>query len=179
MSDPAISLLDRWDNFYVIIGSSAAALTGLQFVVMALIGERRRPDAEREALDAFATPTVVHFSAVVLIAAILTAPWPSLASLAYAAGAAGSAGVVYVAIVTLRSRRQHVYAPVMEDWIFHTILPLVAYVIIAVSAAELVRYEAAALFLVGAGVLILLFTGIHNAWDNAVFIALDERSPKP
>jgi hypothetical protein len=27
-----------WDNFYVIVGSSAAALTGLQFVVITLIG---------------------------------------------------------------------------------------------------------------------------------------------
>ena len=32
-----LSALSRWENFYVIVGSSAGALTGLQFVVMALI----------------------------------------------------------------------------------------------------------------------------------------------
>jgi len=28
-----------WESFYVIVGSSGAALTGLQFVVMALVAE--------------------------------------------------------------------------------------------------------------------------------------------
>jgi len=34
--EPAGPLLAQWQNFYVIAGSSAGALTGLQFVVMAL-----------------------------------------------------------------------------------------------------------------------------------------------
>ena len=33
----SVSSLAAWENFYVIVGSSAAALTGLQFVVMALV----------------------------------------------------------------------------------------------------------------------------------------------
>ncbi len=33
--------LRAWETFYVIVGSSAAALTGLQFVVIALIAESR------------------------------------------------------------------------------------------------------------------------------------------
>jgi hypothetical protein len=58
--------LSHWENFYVIVGSSAAALTGLQFVVIALVVDVRRRSSSRE-IDAFATPTIVHFCAVLLI----------------------------------------------------------------------------------------------------------------
>jgi len=34
---PAQDTLLQWENFYIIVGSSAGALTGLQFVVMALV----------------------------------------------------------------------------------------------------------------------------------------------
>jgi hypothetical protein len=44
-----------WESFYVIIGSSAAALTGLQFVVIALIAEARTRSTSRE-IAAFGTP---------------------------------------------------------------------------------------------------------------------------
>ena len=36
MEPTAVSLRAAWESFYVIIGSSAAALTGLQFVVIVL-----------------------------------------------------------------------------------------------------------------------------------------------
>src|SRR5205823_8429588 len=37
----AVSPFAAWENFYVIVGSSAAALTGLQFVVVVLGAEAR------------------------------------------------------------------------------------------------------------------------------------------
>src|SRR5690349_9031512 len=70
----SLSLLTRWENFYVIVGSSAGALTGLQFVVIALIAEAETSSSMLE-VRAFGTPTVVHFCASLLISAILSAPW--------------------------------------------------------------------------------------------------------
>src|SRR5437867_13116458 len=61
------SPLAAWESFYVIVGSSAAALTGLQFVVIALIAESGRRSTSKE-ITAFGTPTIVHFCAVLLIA---------------------------------------------------------------------------------------------------------------
>src|SRR5438105_3816031 len=58
--------LTAWDSFYVIVGSAAGALIGLQFVVVTLIAERPRLRVE-EAGAAFATPTIVHFSAALLL----------------------------------------------------------------------------------------------------------------
>ena len=52
--------LTEWNSFYVIVGSSAGALIGLQFVVLTLIAERPR-SGTAEAGAAFATPSVVHF----------------------------------------------------------------------------------------------------------------------
>jgi hypothetical protein len=68
-----LSALSEWESFYVIVGSSGAALTGLQFVVMALIAESRRPSTGRE-ISAFGTPTVIHFCAVLLVSAIVVHP---------------------------------------------------------------------------------------------------------
>ena len=39
MDGHAPDLLSAWEAFYVIVGSSAAALTGLQFVVIASRGD--------------------------------------------------------------------------------------------------------------------------------------------
>ena len=74
MQEVASVPLPAWDNFYVIVGSSAAALTGLQFVVMTLISEMRQASNENT-IDAFGTPTVVHFCASLLISAVLSAPY--------------------------------------------------------------------------------------------------------
>ena len=79
MEEAAPSLLTHWESFYVIVGSSAAALTGLMFVVVALVAESesRRRDAA-SGIDAFGTPTIVHFCSALLVSAVLSAPWASL-----------------------------------------------------------------------------------------------------
>ena len=69
--------LAEWDSFYVIVGSAAGALIGLQFVVLTLIAQRT-PNAPAEAGQAFSTPTVLHFCVVLLIAALLRAPWQTV-----------------------------------------------------------------------------------------------------
>lgn len=162
--------LSPWESFYVIVGSSAAALTGLQFVVIALVAETQRMDSAPDTIDAFATPTVVHFCAVLLVSAIFSAPWHTLTSPAWVLGLVGLAGVCYAAVITLRARRQAGYRPVLEDWIFHSILPFVAYAALLVAAALMLRDPTDSLFCVAAVTLLLLFIGIHNAWDTVTYI---------
>ena len=174
--DLAHAALAEWGSFYVITGSAAAALTGLQFVVMALVAETRgRSDSS--SINAFGTPTIVHFCAVLLMSATLSAPWRMLSSVAYLLGAYGTAGVVYASIVTQRAKRQVGYQPVLEDWVWHSALPFVAYTILVISALVLLQYETTAMFTIGAAVLLLLFIGIHNAWDTVTYIVV-ERLPE-
>jgi hypothetical protein len=55
-----MTALAGWANFYVIVGSSAGALIGLQFVVISLIADMPMARGDAEAGDALATPTIVH-----------------------------------------------------------------------------------------------------------------------
>jgi hypothetical protein len=168
---PTQDTLLQWENFYIIVGSSAGALTGLQFVVMALVADSpTRKDSNT--IDTFGTPTVVHFCAVLLVSSLLSAPWPSLSLAALAIGICGLAGVVYSLIVVRRARRVTDYQPEMEDWIFHCALPLVAYATLLVSAITLTASHTPALFGVALFTLILLFVGIHNAWDTVTYITI-------
>src|SRR5581483_4543533 len=103
MAEGAASPLAGWETFYVILGSSAAALTGLQFVVTVLGSEVNI--VGEAATRAFGTPTIVHFCAVLLLAAITTAPWPEFADAAIAFGFCVAAGVAYVLMVLRHTRR--------------------------------------------------------------------------
>jgi len=171
-------LLHEWETFYVIVGSSAAALTGLQFVVIAL-GSERITVGTNDTVAAFATPTIVHFCAVLTIAAMIAIPHQSAAILSILLGAGGLAGVLYSLIVAARARRQSDYAPVLEDWLFHAGFPIAAYGAVFIAGISAWSHVAGALYVVAVAALALLFTGIHNAWDAAVFMAVTRREKPP
>jgi hypothetical protein len=178
MEEAARAPLIAWESFYVIVGSSGAALTGLQFVVIALIAESRRRSTSRE-IAAFGTPTIVHFCAVLLVSAILSAPWAALSSVSLALGACGLAGVLYGSIIVRRARRQTGYRPEFEDWLWFAVLPLIAYASLLISATLLQSYPYRVLFVIGGTALLLLFIGIHNAWDTVTYIAVARLQKEP
>jgi len=68
--------LAAWENYYVIVGGAAAALISVQFVVIALISNRRLLVSE-ETINAFGTPTVVHLGGALIVSAIMCAPFAS------------------------------------------------------------------------------------------------------
>jgi hypothetical protein len=179
MQEAAVSLLTTWENFYVIIGSAAAALTGLMFVVITLIAGTREPRGSGT-IAAFGTPTVVHFCAALLVAAILSAPWQALsnAGLLLLLGLSGLGGVTYVVIVVRRARHQTDYQPVLEDWLWHAVFPLASYTALVVAAIMLPGNPAPALFVIGAVTVLLLFIGIHNAWDTVTYVAVERFQPE-
>jgi len=160
--------LAEWDSFYVIVGSAAGALIGLQFVVATLIADRPALRVA-EAGAAFATPTIVHFGTTLFLAALLRVPWQSIILAAALWGLVGISGAAYAVIVARRVRQQSVYQPEFEDWLFHAVLPLAAYVILALSPFAAFSHTRDALFCVGAAALLLLFVGIHNAWDSIAY----------
>jgi hypothetical protein len=166
-------LMGGWDNFYVIVGSSAAALTGLQFVVITLIGANEEVRSNPGAVRAYGTPTVVHFCAALLVSAVSSAPWHELSSAAWALALSGAGGVTYAVVTIVRAGRVKSYKPVLEDWIWHAGLPLLAYAALLIAALALTRSTATCLFVVGSAALLLLFIGIHNAWDSVTFVAME------
>jgi hypothetical protein len=90
-----MTALAGWQNFYVMVGSSAGALIGLQFVVLSLITRASTARGDAEAGDAFAMPTIIHFGAVLGLSGILSAPWDGIGAAAVLWGLVGLSGVVY------------------------------------------------------------------------------------
>jgi len=170
-------VLAPWESFYVIVGSSAGGLTGLMFVVITLIAGSRVPRTPAN-INAFGTPNVIHFLAVLLVAAIISAPWQRMQDPAHLIGLSGLSGVVYVLVVLRRMRRQTGYKIVLEDWVWHLILPLIAYTAMFVCAAGLSHDQNWALFGLGGISLLLLGIGIHNAWDTVTYIVAAEAEAK-
>lgn len=172
--------LAHWESFYVIVGAAAGVLIGLQFVVMTLFADN--PPAGAEAGSAaFAAPTVVHFTTVLMLSGVLTIPWDGFAPVAVLWGLIALAGVIYSIIVARRMGRQAVYRPVLEDWLFHALLPLGSYLALGGSALVAIAHEHASLLVAGLSSLALLAAGIHNAWDAVSYHVSRkaERTPEP
>lgn len=173
MIEAAVSPITAWQNFYVIIGTAAGALTGLMFVVITLSANRNSGQKSRLSIDAFGSPIVVHFCMALLIAAILSAPWQAFWNIGLLLSLIGLGGVIYLFIVILRTRRQADYQLVAEDWLWYLIFPFISYIVLLISGILLPINAAPALYGIGAVTILLLFTGIHNAWDTVTFIAID------
>ena len=162
--------LEGWDTFYVIAGSVAGALIGLQFVVIALVADSSRRATAPE-IAAFGTPNVLHFCAALLVSALVSIPWHSLAGFLLAVAACGIGGLSYVAVVIRRARSTTAYRPELEDWVWHAVLPFIAYLSLLVAVAFLGRYAPSGMGFIAGATLGLVFIGIHNAWDTITYIA--------
>ncbi len=165
--------LAAWETFYVIAGSSGAVLTGLVFVVVSLAAERV-DTTSTDGFGAFSTPTVTHFVAVLLLAAIMTVPVQTIVSLAICLGGCAVAGIFASTLAGLRMRRLRSYSAGADDWTWHVILPFITYVILLAMALLLAKAETFALVGVAAAAMALLAIGIHNAWDVAVFLVASD-----
>ena len=169
------SLLAGWDNFYVIVGSTAGGLTGLTFVVVSLITDAQR--VQPRGLKLFVTPTIVHFGTVLAIAALLAMPHLHVVTLSCGFALGGAAGLIYVAWIAYQIGMSEIqYVPVAEDWIFNVIVPFLVHACLLLFAWLVWQHTQLTLFGVALITLILLFTGIHNAWDIAVWMAISRKS---
>jgi hypothetical protein len=164
--------LAEWESFYVIVGTSAAALTGLMFVVIAVVADAGPRAATPRGIATFVTPTIVHFCAALLISAILSAPWPRHLDVQIALGLTGLAGFIYSLDVLRGVPKITNYTMVLEDWLWHVLFPLLAYGA-TVGAALSFEYQTVfALFLFGGASVLLVFIGIHNAWDTVTHLTM-------
>ena len=61
--------------------------------------------------------------------------------------------------------------------IWHAALPLVSYAVLAAAAVVLPRRVLPALSSIAGASLMLVFIGIHNAWDTITYIAMEVPPP--
>ncbi len=174
-----LPFLTNWQNFYMIIGTAAATLTGLMFVVTTLIaGIEKQVSTLNAGVEAFTTPTIVHFCAVLLMAVILSAPWQAYLAVSIVLGLLGIGMAAYLVIVMRRMRRVPDYRTPVRDWIWYVALPLSAYIVLTAAAIALPADPALALYIIAAAMVALLFISLRNAWDLVTFLALQRSHPE-
>ncbi len=179
MQEAGLALLARWQNFYVIIGSAAATLTGLMFVATTLIGRVRTPASSmRAGVEAFATPVLVQFGIPLLVAAVLSAPWEALWQAGLLVSLVGLGGMTLMVIAVRWERRQSHYDASRADLVWYRTLPFVVYVALLVAGFVLRGNPSPALFVVGGAAVTLLFVGIRNAWDSVTYLAIERSGPE-
>jgi hypothetical protein len=164
-------LVEDWHDFDVLVGTAAATLVGLMFVA-ASIGASVFTEKDRAALKAFISPTVVHFTTVLVIAVVALVPtheWHTLASLLALVGVAGAIYSASVWIELFVHRRFNVD---IVDRLFYAGFPLVGHLLLLLAAFFLWRQSEAGLDLLAAGQITLLLAGIRNAWDMMIWIVI-------
>jgi len=166
------SVFAGWDNFYVMLGSSAAALIGLLFVVVTLTAGYETAKASRGA-TLFMTPTAIDFA--VVLATSATALAPSLPVCAIAAVLGGSSLVgganAIQAFVGIRTRMPGAEPPHWSDAWLYGALPAALYLGLVAAAIALCAGAPGMPPAIAALLLALLLVGIRNAWDLVTWLA--------
>ena len=170
-----MELLKGWDNFCVILGSAAAGLMGLTFVVIALASDAHRaghPSGTR----GYITPTIVHFAIVLAFSIFLSLPGQRVLGLSVALATAGIVGLAYSGVTIFHVLRfAPNYKAVPENWIWHVIAPLLTYGCLVLASILIWRHVSTTMYGMATVLTMLLFIGIHNAWDVAVSIAVQKQ----
>ena len=171
--DPKAALMFYgWDNFFYMMGSAAAALIGLLFVVVTLTAGFERSQALRGA-SLYMTPTALHFAVVLSIAAVALAPRVPTAVTAglFAAAALVGLGHALWACIGIRSLRPGASPPHWTDFWCYGATPFALYLGLLGSAYALWAGQPWAVHAIAVLLLALLLCGVRNAWDLVTWMA--------
>jgi len=171
-------MLRDWESFYLLVGSAAAALIGLLFIVATLTVSVDRKSAERGDRF-FMTPIVFHLCSIVVLSSLALAPTVTATAFGIVCALAAIAGFAYGAmvtfgIVTIADPPSH-----WSDKWYYGAGPTLAYVVLAFVAAAMLRNRGWAVNGVATVLVFLLLVGIRNAWDLVTYLAPKQSKPEP
>jgi hypothetical protein len=169
-----IEALRLWHDFYTLIGTAAATLVGLMFVA-ASIGAGVFTSAHRVGIRSFLSPTVVHFSLVLVLCLIASAPIASAPTLGVVVSSAGLVGLGYSGWIW-RSMRKHGFSTEIDltDRLLYALLPMAGYLLVVIGGFSIGYHAIGGLSILAFACVTLLLVGIRNAWDMTVWI-IDRR----
>jgi hypothetical protein len=160
--------LEHWREFYLLVGTAAAALVALLFVA-ASIGAGFLSAERSSKTRTYMSPVVLHFTAVLFASILGLVPSHNPTSFGLLIAAGALAAATYAIVIVTRVLKDDTID--LADRLAYGISPLIGY------AAGLV---AAGLFLIDshrapevlAGALVwLLIVNIRNAWDLMLFLS--------
>ncbi len=165
-------MFEHWDSFYLLIGSAAAALIGLLFIVATLTAGLDGEQSQRGA-RVYLTPTVFHLAVSLVVSAVALAPSLTAIGVGGSIAAVSALGLIYSVSVAGQIRRMSrgADAPHWTDFWFYGVLMAVTYLALEAGAISVWAAPASAPCVIGFVLLALLLLGIRNAWDLVTWIA--------
>ncbi|HVY88590.1 MAG TPA: hypothetical protein VG942_06955 [Hyphomonadaceae bacterium] len=168
---------DDWGEFFFMVGSSAAGLIGLLFVVATLTADYETRRAIR-GMRLFMTPNVFHFIVVLTICALCCSPQVTPDLLAAAMAIAAVVGFVYLTRLFISLLKPHT----VEHWsdpIYYGAIPAAGYVVLGFSAWSVWSGQVYGDTMVAVSMMGFLLLGIRNAWDLVSWMAPRTHRPDP
>ena len=164
-------MFEGWENFYLIVGPSAAALIGLVFVVVTLTAGRQRDDTER-GKHLYTSPIVWHLGVVLVLSGAAIAPTITARVFGIAAGALALLGLALgVRSAVGIARFRITGADSLFDMWWYGIIPGAVYVGLGGAAVAVLRGCSWSASAVAAALMALLLVSIHAEWDLITFLA--------
>ena len=133
---PLNQILMHWHDFYALIGEASATLVALIFVA-ASIGAEVFTAKHQAGIRSFLSPTVVHFTAVLVICLLACIPTETWGLLGALLGCVGVIGLVYSGWVWRRMMKHGIVASIdTVDRLWYALLPIPAYLLVIAAGAE-------------------------------------------
>jgi hypothetical protein len=155
--------LERWHDFFLLVGTAGATLVALLFVALSL-GAGFLTDKRANATRAFFSPVVVHFTAVFFISAVGLFPAHKPAMFAALVGGCAAIGGT-ISLVTAVQLMRNSWTKYLQDHLGYGLLPLISYAALLVAAATILYGHEYAMLMLAGALLALLIVNIRNAWD--------------
>lgn len=172
MYDAFNETLRSWHNFYFMTGGATAGLLGLMFVAISL-GANMVTAASEVEYEAFVTPSVLYFVAVLVICGLMLAPThepPILGVILLVGSLIGLSQSVRPILTLIRTARKHGDF-VLADWLAQVIGPLVGFGLLVVAAAGFdFAQESLGFTTLWIATILLLLCAIANTWSLMIWI---------
>lgn len=161
-------MLDGWHEFYILLGTAAAALVALLFVA-ASIGAGYLSNTRGSPTRIYTSPIVFHYTYVLFLSLVALIPINTDWSLAAIIGITAAVALVYSCFIFARVMRG--VAVDLDDRLGYGAGPLAAYA--AALAAAVLAFERSAIGppLLAGALILLLLVNIRNTWDLTLFFA--------
>lgn len=164
-------MFEGWSDYFFMIGSSAAALIGLMFVVVTLTAGHNSDQVER-GKHLYTSPIVWHLAAVLVLSGAAIAPAMSPNLFGSVSGALALLGIaIGVRSAVGITRRPGAPDAAGFDMFWYGVAPALVYVGLAIGAIAVLRHQSWAASLVAADVMALLLVSIHAEWDLVTYLA--------
>lgn len=164
-------MFEGWGEYFFMIGSSAAALIGLMFVVVTLTAGRDRDEVER-GKHLYTSSIVWHLAVVLVLSGGAIAPTIRSDLYGYASGGLALIGVAMgIRSAVGIARRPGAPDAAGFDMFWYGVAPAIVCVCLGGAALAVLSAAQWAATAVAGALMALLLVSIHAEWDLVTYLA--------